>query len=172
MNHSILVCSRSKAMLFRSHKPWAVISISTESGDFPKLDETNRLGILKLQFWDIANPSKLQLECQDPKLFSIDQAQEVIEFAEFALKETSTLMVHCEAGMSRSPAVAAAISFIHWGPEAARDYFRVYMPNGYVYKTILEAKYGSHCAEIDEAKKILTEQAYGEILDEPWDCKN
>ncbi len=47
-----------------------------------------------------------------------------------------TLLIHCEQGMSRSPAVAAAISdALHLDP---RRFHQLYTPNQHVYQTLAE----------------------------------
>jgi len=44
-------------------------------------------------------------------------------------------MVHCEAGMSRSPAVGAAISKLRWDDDQV--FFDKYTPNMRVYRHIM-----------------------------------
>lgn len=170
MSKNIEVRSRQNAKLFRSDKPWAAISISTESGDFPELDATNRVGLLRLRFWDIANPSSKQIQAEDSKLFSVEQAKEVLDFVNANWDKADTILVHCEAGMSRSPAIAAAIEYIRSGKEASLPYFKKYIPNGFVYKTLLEVNYGYASPASADANKIISDAAYNQIEEEPWDC--
>jgi predicted protein tyrosine phosphatase len=47
-------------------------------------------------------------------------------------------MVHCEAGTSRSPAVAAAISRIYYGDDGEFLLPHLYQPNMHVFRQKLE----------------------------------
>lgn len=168
---NIEVRSRKWAKEFVSDKPWAAISISTEKGDFPELKTENRVGLLRLSFWDISNPSFMQIETFDNKLFSKKQAKYILDFVAEVWPIADTLLVHCEAGLSRSPAIAAAISNIYLGDGTENDYFSRYMPNNFVFKTLIEVHYGVDSMAALHAKQLLAEKAYGDVLDEPWDCR-
>lgn len=170
MSKNIEVRSRQNAKLFKSDKPWIAISISTESGDFPELSTENRVGLLRLRFWDIANPSSRQIQAEDSKLFSVEQAKEVLDFVNANWDKVDAILVHCEAGMSRSPAIAAAIEYIKNGKEASMPYFKKYIPNGFVYKTLLEVCYGYGTDASRDANRIVSDAAYNQIEEEPWDC--
>ena len=50
-------------------------------------------------------------------------------------------MIHCEAGISRSAAVAAAIAKLK-GLDEAQFFDEPFEPNGLVYRTILEVASG------------------------------
>lgn len=163
------VRSRRLAKEFKSDLPWAAISVSTEVGDFPELNEENRVGLLRLRFWDIANPSTRQLDANLESLFSKEQAKQIIAFMNEVWDKADVILVHCEAGMSRSPAIAAAIEHIKYGPEQDKWYFKQYIPNYWVYKTILEEHYGVGTAEafqVDkEAKRRISQQVYDDPND-------
>jgi protein-tyrosine phosphatase len=51
----------------------------------------------------------------------------------------SLIVVQCEAGISRSAAIAAALANIYLGDD--EPYFRTSMPNMLVYRTILRTYY-------------------------------
>ena len=63
---------------------------------------------------------------------------QILDFAKDAWDRIDVLLIHCEEGNSRSPAVAAAVSRIYLGDD--RTYFLPYMywPNKYVYKVLLD----------------------------------
>ena len=169
---NIIVLSRKFAKEFTCDKPWAAISVSTTMGDFPELSEQNRLGLLRLCFWDISNPSNRQLEADDPKLFSYEQANQVLEFVDEHWDKIDTLLVHCEAGLSRSPAIASAIISIKYGEGSDVEWFKRFNLNRLVYQRIIEEFHGGDSMAVAIAKRILSEQAYQEkIHDGPWDCK-
>lgn len=50
--------------------------------------------------------------------------------------EITTLLIHCAAGVSRSPAVAAAISQYLYGDDG--NFFETQVPNKYVYEVLLK----------------------------------
>lgn len=133
------VCSRKRAAAFTCDEPWACISIATHEDTWPELSADNRVGLLRLSFHDIGlSTAANDKECIY-RLFSMDQAREVLDFVEQMreVKGVETIMVHCEGGVSRSPGIAAALSKIYNGDDMM--YFqRPYTPNSFVYNRILE----------------------------------
>lgn len=132
----VVVLSKSNAKLFKCDRPWACISISTYWADLPVLDKENRLGLLQLYFRDTTNTDH-------ERHFTGEQAREVLEFVKEFWDKTEVFMIHCEAGLSRSAGVAAAIVHIKEGKDAAAVYFQgKFWANYLVYKTILETEFG------------------------------
>jgi predicted protein tyrosine phosphatase len=137
----VFVRSKGHAAMFTSDVPFAAISVSTHAGEWPQISEENRVGLLRLDFAD-----KDMIKETTPEviakynLFRPDQAQQILDFIGENWDKVEAFLVHCEAGLSRSPAIAAAITKIAGGDDAY--YFRHYTPNRYVYRTILEAKFG------------------------------
>ncbi len=122
------VRSARNAEFFRSDRPWAAISISSRD-DHPMLDEQNRMGLLQLVFDDTA-------EFDNPRAFTASQAGEILAFVEQMWDKVETFLIHCEIGMSRSPAVAAALSRIHYNDEG--PWFEMDFPNRLVYRLLVE----------------------------------
>jgi predicted protein tyrosine phosphatase len=123
------VRSARNAEFFRSDRPWAAISISSRE-DHPALDQQNRVGLLQLVFDDTAQPD-------NPRAFTSSQAEEILQFVERMWDKAQTFLIHCEIGMSRSPAVAAALSRIYYnddGPWFEMDFF-----NRLVYQVLVES---------------------------------
>jgi len=57
------ILSRLEATEFRCARPWGCISISTESDDFARISESNRVDLLQIAFADLEQePSPLTLE--------------------------------------------------------------------------------------------------------------
>lgn len=182
-NTVIEIRSRQKAMEFRNKEPWAAISVSSYQADLPQLSEDNRVGLLQLSFADCSNPricsaeeiakfskaEAAQYAEAQARLFQASQAQQVLEFANQHWGNVEVLLVHCEAGLSRSPAIGAAISRIKLGPKSENWFFTRYMPNSYVYSMILRECYGEHSEEAEQARIKATGSAYGQVEDEPWD---
>lgn len=115
-------------------KAWALISITHEKGGWPELNvkesDKNFKGVLKLLFADIDH------KMEDYVLFSQAHARQILDFAEAWYPSLDLLIIHCHAGLSRSPAVGAAISRIFKGHDG--DFFQTKIPNMLVYRTILE----------------------------------
>jgi predicted protein tyrosine phosphatase len=133
----IFVYSRSGIEAVKPHEvPHVIISITSGPGDMARLRTTEACrGILRLSFLDADAPSDQQAEAD---LFSEEQAARVWSFVLQHRPDIERIIVHCDAGMSRSPAVAAAISKALTGDDA--DFFGGrYRPNMRVYRTLLEA---------------------------------
>jgi predicted protein tyrosine phosphatase len=126
----IEVLPKSKAKEFSSDNPWAAISVSSDPYQFADLQTENRAGLLQLCFLD--------RNFEDPSNFSAVQANQIIDFVFFTLPKIESLLIHCEAGVSRSPAIAAAVSVMLWGANTDRLYFKNYTPNTFVYNKLLE----------------------------------
>lgn len=123
------VRSARNAEFFRCDCPWAAISIST-LGDFPVLSEGNRVGLLRLVFADTLEPGK-------PDSFTQSLAVEILDFVEQMWDQAEVFLIHCEAGLSRSPAVASALSRIYYNDDG--PWFELDFPNGLVRRLLIEA---------------------------------
>lgn len=134
MNY-IIVRSKQQARNYNPEGPWAAISITGRKGEWPSLPPKHLKGVLRLDFMDAVRPS---LAYPEMKLFSLDEANAIFDFVSEVKDDIYTLLVHCVQGMSRSPAVAAALSYLYF--RADPDiYFLRYKPNPLVYRTMLEA---------------------------------
>jgi predicted protein tyrosine phosphatase len=129
----IMVQSVIGAHYFTCHVPWACISIVTVENTWPKINEVNRVGILQLAFADI-----FSAEGDEKGAFAEGDAHRILDFVKEVWPNIEVLMVHCEEGNSRGPAVAAAISRIYLGED--RTYFLPYMyqPNQMVYRVLMD----------------------------------
>jgi predicted protein tyrosine phosphatase len=150
---NIEVMSRNFAKMFKTDKPWAAISVSTRPEDFAVLSDVNRVDLLQLSFWDIANPESSDIsDLRRKNCFKKEQARQILDFVKRNESKIEILLVHCEAGASRSPGIAAAISKILWNDDEM--YFKKYMPNGFVYKMILEEHFGTMVKVPEVQEKI------------------
>lgn len=117
-----------------------IVSISTP-GDEPAKPKTNEHTILmlKFQFHDadrevLPGTAAWSYFGGDVQLFTAEMAEQIVD----VLSEENVLIVHCDAGQSRSAGVAAAVS--KWFNGTDDDYFRPpYTPNRLVYRMMLEA---------------------------------
>jgi predicted protein tyrosine phosphatase len=142
---SRLIAEKASALIKTPH---AIISITDPDSDLPAfaLNE-NRLGILSLQFYDIEDISA-EMSLKDAVeyltqfgdgLFKDDQASQIVDFVELVKDKAEGLLVHCEAGVSRSAAVAAAIELMLNSSNERVFNDRRYSPNLYVYSKLLLA---------------------------------
>lgn len=112
-----------------------VISITSSVGDVASLrSNPARLGVLRLSFPDVEAASELYPE---GVLFSREHAKQVWAFVEAHRSNVERIIVHCDAGKSRSPAVAAALARVLDGDDASYFGGR-YQPNMRVYRMLLE----------------------------------
>jgi len=92
--------------------------------------------VLYMAFHD-AEPVKSMPMPPRIKLMTETQAKEIWDFVRRHDKQVETVVVHCEQGASRSPAVAAALCR-GFGSDDSR-FFRRYRPNSYVYLLMLKS---------------------------------
>ena len=117
--------------------PHIVISISGPGERRPKIPTSHLCqGILHLKFSD-AKPTDNVEAPPEIRLMTRKQARSIWRFVNTYLSNIDTIMTHCHAGISRSPAVAAAICR-GLGDDDSR-FWREFQPNEYVYELVLEA---------------------------------
>jgi len=113
--------------------PYAVISIATPGKNIAQFETSSHCtGVLYMEFHDLDDPR------HKVPLFNREQAEAVWKFVDALHVSTELLIVHCEAGISRSPAVAAAIAKARG--ENDDYFFRRYLPNRHVYRTLLDVR--------------------------------
>lgn len=113
--------------------PHLLVSITSHPSDQARLAPGPAcLGLLRLSFVDADQPSEAHPE---ETLFTPAQAAAIWDLLA-AHPGAVRVVVHCDAGMCRSPAVAAALSKVLCGED--EDFFRRYRPNRRVYRLLLE----------------------------------
>ncbi len=117
--------------------PYVVISI-TDPGKRPARIQraAGFRDILRLQFHDAVPLVGFTLP-SEIVLMTKDHARSIYRFVKLWHDKVETIVVHCEQGMSRSPAVAAAICKVLDGD--SRHFFHEYMPNRYIYQLMLRS---------------------------------
>jgi predicted protein tyrosine phosphatase len=131
----IFVYSRSAiGALQAPAEPHIVISISTTTGDPARLGHPahppSRLGLVRLAFYDSDTPAAGRV------LFDRAMAARIWDLVEQHRSAAEIIRVHCDAGLSRSPGVAAALALVLHGDD--REFFARYRPNRLVYRTMLD----------------------------------
>lgn len=136
---AIEVKNLTMAREFRCEVPWAAISIVSAHGGNPILSTQNRVGLLNMAFEDREFPSP---HTPPDLMFNKEYAKQILDFVAEMWPITECFMIHCHAGQSRSPAVAAAIEHIYHGNGTDNYWFEHKTPNMIVYRTILNTHYG------------------------------
>ena len=127
-NGKILVLPRRLAQDFTHNAPWACISIHDSEDPPAKINKCQLVDKLVLSFDDIP--------WQDDVLVPFNEvhANQVLDFVYKFWDKIELLLIHCYAGASRSPAIAAIVSKIYYGED--HYYFKNYTPNNLVYQVL------------------------------------
>jgi predicted protein tyrosine phosphatase len=121
----------------RCPEPYAVVSIRDPGTKEPRIRNTVGLReVIYLAFHDAEPTSDFELPAAI-RLMSDRHATQIAAFVTKHKNHVSTIVCHCEQGMSRSPAVAAAIAH-SWGIPIPTLLSET-QPNKYVYKLVKEA---------------------------------
>jgi hypothetical protein len=134
---------RAMQDIYRSiNVPFIIISIVSNDFDNPIFWPTDYLkSTCYLKFYDIGPTHIKEGDIYQPLykgLFNPIIANKIIDFVELHKDEVELIAVHCEAGISRSAAVAAVISKMLNGDDSDIFNNRLYLPNMFVYSMLLE----------------------------------
>ena len=140
----ILVKGRDTLRELVSEQPAAIVSISDDPKDFPDIPGCTCFAVvLRQHFHDIEiRFGSSMVDMFDSKknvlqAFTEGQAIEVAKFVLSLPNEVKTLVLQCEAGISRSAGMAAAVA--RYLGHDDMPFFRDYLPNRLVYRLTLEA---------------------------------
>jgi hypothetical protein len=132
----LLVMSREQVQRYEldSNVPHAIISIRAPFGEESRLKhQPGLLDVLRVVFDDVEEVS--------PHCAAItpQQADRIVKFAERVVRCGATVLIcHCEAGVSRSAATAAALAHL-FGSDHRRFMDLPYFPNRLVYEEMVNA---------------------------------
>lgn len=101
----IYSASRAGAEAFAWREPFAAISISDPGSRPVLLRQASLIARCDLQFWDV--------ERGEVDVFDAAMAARALTFVRNDCAGATLLLVHCEAGISRSTAMANALGRIH-----------------------------------------------------------
>jgi predicted protein tyrosine phosphatase len=103
--------------------------------------------MLRLQFHDLEEPQPESPAISEVEVVRIsdEHARSIVRFVQKHRESVRLIVCQCDAGMSRSAGVAAALS--RWLQEEDEAYFRHYLPNRLVYSAVLEAARGLAISE-------------------------
>lgn len=134
-------CSRQQAETQHIPGEHYLISIYTDQ-DTPAALAKNalRLDTLVLCFDDINTEQIVRypgtVKNHHRILFNEALANQVLDFVAKYAKDGARFVIHCDAGISRSPGMAAALDLIY-GNDNSR-WFKFKLPNSLVYNTLLK----------------------------------
>jgi len=122
--------------------PYVLISIRDPDKQAVRIRRSAMcLAVLELVFHD-AEPSPGFTPSMPVTYMSEDDADAIWQFVCQHERDYRAILVHCEQGMSRSPAVAAALAE-RLGIDGAR-FWREYQPNRFVYDLVRDARIEGH----------------------------
>ena len=157
----LFVLNRDQAPNFVFNDPYIVISIVTDEGDWPKLAKHENLkGVLRLWFHDLDDGVIDAID--NARVFNLQMANRVLDFVCRHEKDIKAVMVHCEAGISRSAGTMAALTKVFgWGDDQV--WFDRKRPNMKVYRKILDTAAERGYIGVDEKGKIVRQRAFERI---------
>jgi predicted protein tyrosine phosphatase len=121
----------------RMRSAYALISIRDPDRPKVKVPKSTLLkAILSLVFHDAEPTAGFRLP-DNVRLMTVEDAKAIWSFVRGLPPDVSTIVVHCEQGMSRSPAVAVGLCQ-GLGIDAT-ELLAEFMPNAYVMKLVKEA---------------------------------
>ena len=134
-----LVLSRAVVETFTADIPYLIISITDPEQPEANISDSSRLrATLRMKFHDVAKPSRIAIQfasnSTDVYMTEAD-AERILSFVSEHLAEVKLIVCHCEQGISRSAAIAAALSRILQDED--EFFFRHYWVNRYVYDLLL-----------------------------------
>lgn len=134
-----LVLSRAEIKSFTAETSYLIISVTDPEQPAAEIAESTFLqATLRLKFHDIGKPSRIAEQFTNHStdiLMSEKDAKEILSFVSEHLTKVKLIVCHCEQGVSRSAAIAAALSRILQNED---DFFlRNYWANRWVYDLLL-----------------------------------
>ena len=133
-----LVLNRYQVAEVTPDVPYLIISVTDPEREEAVLAESpHRRAVLRLRFHDKGNRRPL---AAGKIVMTPEEAHNVLAFVKTHLAEVKLIVCQCEGGISRSAAIAAALSRILQDED--RFFFQHYAPNAWIYDTLLEAAEG------------------------------
>lgn len=139
------VMGRMEASEFRLSEPYVHIAVYTPGDTETPLQAwpTNRIARLDLCFHDVARVSdrewlanQLKGTGVEVQPFTEEHADKIVEFLKEFWGRFKNIAVNCDAGSSRSPAIAAAISKHLTGND--EEFYTRYRPNRHVARVLTQ----------------------------------
>lgn len=137
--NDFLVLGREEIKIFEPSVKSILISVSDPENDQAEIIESeNFVGILRLKFHDIGKAKAFENENNIDVSMNIEDAKKIWNFVFENLSKAELIVCQCEQGVSRSSAIAAAISRILQNDD--EYFFEHFWVNRYVYDLLIEPK--------------------------------
>lgn len=124
----VIVIPKNKLKDYITDKNYIIISTTTD--DTPAVVNVSEDKVIRFTFEDIGRDDK-------GRIFSKEDAFAIKNFVSSHLDNLEQIVCSCDAGISRSPAIAAAISYWLNGTDKPIWDNPIYRPNSFVYTTLL-----------------------------------
>ena len=132
--YKFIVLARKHVSRISPEEPYIVISITDpKTPDANVAESGSRAGLLRLKFNDTGDYGQ---PLRDTVVMTADHARQILDFVTEHKDDVSTIICQCEAGMSRSAGVAAALSHILQGQN--KYFYANFEPNKWVYRTVID----------------------------------
>ena len=133
MNHNLkfLVLSRNQVRHVDPELDHITISVTDPNdslANLPFSQNPSCKGVLRLSFHDVDSE-------KNGTIFTREQARQILDFVNDHLHEIELIVIHCEAGISRSAGIAASLSSIYLNHDSG--FFKTHIPNMHVFRQIL-----------------------------------
>jgi len=133
----LLILSKMEASLYQSKDKYAVIGVVSNDYVHPNIPP-GYIDRLQLNFYDIDFTVTGYPGIMCSSVTKAD-GRKIIDFVEKNKNNVDHFVVHCNAGISRSSGIAAALSKIYNGDDSWVFNNYRYVPNMLVYRTIIDA---------------------------------
>lgn len=146
MKFEVLSRQNAKKMSYKQDiEDCIIISITDIDKEINKFASNPHIkNICRVQFDDV--------EINEPRHITRNDAEKILEFVNHYVDKIDKIVVHCEAGVSRSAGVCAALMQIINGNDSEIFNNPKFCPNMTCYRTVLTAFFGSYDQEAADEK--------------------
>lgn len=136
---NFLVLGREEIKSFEPSVKSILISVTDpENAQAEIIESKNFVGILRLKFHDIGKAKTFENETGNDVSMSVSDVNKIWNFVSKNLSKAKLIVCQCEQGVSRSAAIAAAISRVLQNED--EYFFEHFWVNRYVYDLLIEHK--------------------------------
>lgn len=143
MNFNILSAKKAAQYFPDELDKEILIRIRSSNSQFPALSYKSCFkGILELEFDDISYEKLNKNSKKNACIFTVEKAKRIVQFVQSYQDGISCINIHCDAGVSRSSAVALALAEFMFKDESFSQYIKAsnhYSPNTLILDRMREA---------------------------------